>query len=60
MSNEKEINLFELLERLLTLGRNGSELICEKVKLSQELNAINQALLEIIDELKECGKSTVD
>ena len=32
---------------------NGSKFICEKDKLSKELNEINQALLEIIEELKE-------
>ena len=53
MSKEKEINQFELLERLITLGRNGTEIICAKVKLSQELNEINQTLLDKIDELKD-------
>ena len=36
MSKKREINLFELLEMLLKLGRIGSELICAKFKLSQE------------------------
>ena len=53
MGKEKEINQFELLERLIKFGRDGSEMICAKFKLSQELNEINQTLLEKIDELKD-------
>ena len=53
MAKEREINFFELLENLLKLGMNGSTFICEKVKLSQEMNELNEALLGIIDELTE-------
>ena len=53
MPKEREINFFELLENLLKLGMNGLTFIYEKVKLSQEMNELNEALLGIIDELKE-------
>ena len=46
MAEEKEINFFELLEQLVKLGLQGSKFICEKVKLSHEINSIYESLLE--------------
>ena len=53
MKKEKEINFFELLEQLPRIGLQGSKFICEKVKLSQEMNVINDSPLEKIEDLKE-------
>ena len=53
MTKEKEINFFELLEQMVRLGLQGSKFICEKVKLSQEMNEVNESLLEKIGDLKE-------
>ena len=53
MAKERDINFFELLEQLVRLGMQGSKFICEKVKQSQEMNEINEALLGGIEDLME-------
>ena len=49
---EKEINFFELLEQLVRIELQGAKFICEKVKLSQEMDVVNDSLLEKIEDLK--------
>ena len=50
---EKEIDILQLLEQLAKIGLQGSKFICEKVKMSQEMNTINETLMEKIGELKD-------
>jgi len=42
-----------MLEQLAKMGLQGSKFICEKVKMSQEMNLINETLLDKIGELKD-------
>ena len=50
---KKEIDFLQLLEQLAKMGLEGSKFICEKVKMCQEMNEINETLLDKIGELKD-------
>ena len=52
MKKEKEINVFELLEQLVKAGLQGAMFKCEKARLRQEMDVINDLLLEKIEDLK--------
>ena len=50
---KKEIDFLQLLEQLAKMGLEGSKFICEKVKMCQEMNEINETLLEKIANLNQ-------